>query len=128
MLESWRSESAAFFNQQALAARLLPTCLPLHLPPSVGTIFGIYKAKNPGSGNYSLEDVMRVGSLCQWQGERLILCSFFLPARGRHALPVTAAARDGDGCGWVLHVWQHELHDDHHGQGRGWIHSGPHAG
>jgi hypothetical protein len=26
----------------------------------VGTIFGIYKAKNPGSGKYSLEDVMRV--------------------------------------------------------------------
>ncbi|EFN53719.1 hypothetical protein CHLNCDRAFT_56257 [Chlorella variabilis] len=29
---------------------------------SVGTIFGIYKAKNPGSGNYSLEDVMRPGT------------------------------------------------------------------
>ena len=41
--------------------------LPKRLSPSphrssaVGTIFGIYKAKNPGSGNYSLEDVMRVG-------------------------------------------------------------------
>lgn len=29
---------------------------------SVGTIFGIYKAKNPGSGKYSLEDVMRPGT------------------------------------------------------------------
>jgi hypothetical protein len=27
----------------------------------VGTIFGIYKAKNPGSGKYSLDDVLRVG-------------------------------------------------------------------
>ncbi|KAI3425124.1 hypothetical protein D9Q98_008896 [Chlorella vulgaris] len=29
---------------------------------SVGTIFGIYKAKNPGSGKYTLEDVMRPGT------------------------------------------------------------------
>lgn len=31
------------------------------VPCAVGTIFGIYKAKNPGSGKYSLEDVLRVG-------------------------------------------------------------------
>lgn len=29
---------------------------------SVGTIFGIYKAKHPGSGKYSLEDVLRPGT------------------------------------------------------------------
>jgi hypothetical protein len=50
-------------QRTCLAAGCTPAGRALDLRfclPAVGTIFGIYKAKNPGSGNYSLDDVMRV--------------------------------------------------------------------
>jgi hypothetical protein len=47
------------FSDQGLTCDPRKPLVPCWLP-AVGTIFGIYKAKNPGSGKYSLEDVMRV--------------------------------------------------------------------
>ena len=114
--------------------RLISPVLPLP-HRAVGTIFGIYKAKHPGSGNYSLEDVMRVraragvGPGAMQAGERLRADSDAVscwPHCWPHCLRRTARHRDGGRR--LLHVRQHELHDDHHGQGRGRLHAGPYPG
>jgi hypothetical protein len=86
---------------------------------SIGTIFGIYKVKNPGSKG-SVDDVLRVSvSKLQLLPLESHLIHSHCPF---HSTQTTA--RQGDGGSWVLHVRIHDGADaDHRGRGR-WIHTG----